>query len=388
MKDIKISILMPTYNDEKTIIETFDSIINQTYENYELIIVNDGSTDDSEKTIKEYIKKHKLENKFIYHYQENADQLNAIKNAISYASGDYFYILHSDDLFDDNNVLNKLVIECKQNPDIDAFIPKYMPIIDKNGLQTKVQKIRKFKQNKNYIKKLILSGGLNLFIDMAFFKKEIFLNDVYFNYLTWNRPFWAQIEKNTTLKLKSVDFATFKYRVFEENYINSELGLVNVYNGVLRTFVDATENYTLPLFNLQRFFYKICLRLKCPDLMCAIAIKKPTKNKLRAIKQILPKQIYNYPYYRAILGFYKNYKIDRTIMLDNLPEKVYLGSDMRTFNKLMLKNELPEFYNNFMKEMEKGFNKIVINKQDKEKIENLLHFFCLKHVEIIQKEVL
>ena len=49
---------MPTYNDSKYIKRSLDSIMKQKYENYEVLICNDGSTDDTEKVIKEYIKKY------------------------------------------------------------------------------------------------------------------------------------------------------------------------------------------------------------------------------------------------------------------------------------------------------------------------------------------
>ncbi len=377
-ENIKFSILMPTYNDEKTILEAFNSISAQTYQNYELIVVNDGSTDESEKVIKNYINEHKLNNKFKYVYQQNADQLNAIKTALAYATGDYYYILHSDDLFYDNDVLCKLANICENNKHIDAFIPNSIPTISKDGEPREIIKVRKYKENTNYIKALILNGGMNVFLDCALFKKEAFAKNVLYNYLTWNRPFWADIEQNKTLKLYSLDFPTFKYRIFEENYINSELGLVNVYNGIMRTFIDATDNYSYPLFSLQRFVFRISKKLNFPRLMTGFAFKKPMENKYKAIKSILPKQILHYPYYKSVLGFYKNKKIERTITLDNFPEKIYVGSDMRLFNKLMIKNELPEFYTNFMKEIESGFSKIIISEENENKLSNLLHFFCIK----------
>ncbi|MEG0301649.1 glycosyltransferase family 2 protein [Cetobacterium sp.] len=83
---MKISIIMPTYNDKDSIIETFDSVINQTYKNWELIIVDDGSTDKTEEVIKNYVEKHNLKDKIKYFYQENQDQLNAIINGINYIS--------------------------------------------------------------------------------------------------------------------------------------------------------------------------------------------------------------------------------------------------------------------------------------------------------------
>ena len=57
---MKISIIMPTYNDKDSIVETFDSVINQTYTNWELIIIDDGSTENTEEVIKNYIKLRKI----------------------------------------------------------------------------------------------------------------------------------------------------------------------------------------------------------------------------------------------------------------------------------------------------------------------------------------
>lgn len=51
---MKISIIMPTYNDSSTIIDTIDSVANQSYSNWQLIIMNDGSTDNVEDVIKQY----------------------------------------------------------------------------------------------------------------------------------------------------------------------------------------------------------------------------------------------------------------------------------------------------------------------------------------------
>ena len=59
MKNEKISIIIPVYNTEKYVEKSINSILNQSYKNIELIIINDGSTDNSEKIIKRIIRDNK-----------------------------------------------------------------------------------------------------------------------------------------------------------------------------------------------------------------------------------------------------------------------------------------------------------------------------------------
>ena len=109
----KFDIIMPTYNDSDTIIESLNSIINQDYKNFTLYVVDDGSTDDTKNIVKKFKKEFDKNNQIKYFYKENSDQLNAIKYVINYLEGDYVYICHSDDLLNDNvlkNVNNYLCI--------------------------------------------------------------------------------------------------------------------------------------------------------------------------------------------------------------------------------------------------------------------------------------
>ena len=118
---MKISIVMPTYNDCESIVETLNSVLIQTYKDWELIIMDDGSTDETKDIIGRYIENNKSSEKIYYYYQENQDQLNAIKNSIKYITGSYIFILHSDDLLPDKDFLERLTNEVKENPEIDVF---------------------------------------------------------------------------------------------------------------------------------------------------------------------------------------------------------------------------------------------------------------------------
>ena len=91
----KVSVIVPCYNQAQFLAETLDSLLAQTHENWECIIVNDGSTDDTEAVAKEYCNK---DNRFIYHKKENGGLSSARNAGLDIAQGDYVQFLDSDDI--------------------------------------------------------------------------------------------------------------------------------------------------------------------------------------------------------------------------------------------------------------------------------------------------
>jgi glycosyltransferase involved in cell wall biosynthesis len=102
-----ISVILPVYNAQKTILLTLESIKKQSYGNYELIIVNDGSTDDSQTLINQFISDNRTLNIKVLE-KENGGVSSARNMGISEAQGDYFAFIDSDDVW----VSNKLEIQC------------------------------------------------------------------------------------------------------------------------------------------------------------------------------------------------------------------------------------------------------------------------------------
>ena len=94
MKDTPfVSILMATYNHGKYVSEAIESVLNQTYENFEFIITNDGSNDDTEEQIA------KFEDKRIIYLSldKNQGEYAALYNSYKLAKGKYIAIINSDD---------------------------------------------------------------------------------------------------------------------------------------------------------------------------------------------------------------------------------------------------------------------------------------------------
>ena len=98
-KEIKISVVIPVYNAEKYIGKCLDSIINQTYKNWEVICINDGSSDKSEEIIDTY-KNQKYNITLIK--QKNMGPGAARNTGIDKANGDYIVFIDADDYIDSN----------------------------------------------------------------------------------------------------------------------------------------------------------------------------------------------------------------------------------------------------------------------------------------------
>ena len=96
-KEDLVSVIMPAYNCERFIGITLDSVINQTYQNWEVIVVDDCSTDITVEIVQGYNKK---ENRIRYHkLQENSGAAIARNKAIDLAKGKYMAFLDSDDVW-------------------------------------------------------------------------------------------------------------------------------------------------------------------------------------------------------------------------------------------------------------------------------------------------
>ena len=100
---MRYSIIVPAYNTEKYIDKCLKSIFSNTYKNFEVIIVNDGSTDKTEDIINKYIKKY---DNIIYIKQKNMGLSLARNNGVKKATGDYLLFIDSDDYVEKNLLEN------------------------------------------------------------------------------------------------------------------------------------------------------------------------------------------------------------------------------------------------------------------------------------------
>lgn len=391
----KISVLTPTYNDSKSIEETLTSLINQTYDNWESIIIDDGSTDNTKSVIENFKNKYDKDNKIKYIYQNNSDQLNAIINGLSEITGDYIFVLHSDDLLPTNDFFEKISKSITQD-NCEALIGD-LEIINDRSETVNCWKALKYKKRAYIPAILLLNDGANIYGDVALWKKDIYIKKVRENYLLWNTPFWLDLRNHpTVLNVKNVDFPILKYRIHESNYIKNDIGKFNVLNGELRTLSTLLNYYSIPLYSFQKFIWnfiriKGIRKLKLSNIFMPLYLNKETKNKYKIIKNKI-KKTYGQGYkenvfLKSILEFYKNTS-DRTLELENLKkEEIFLGKDIRIFTKKLFDNKLSAFYYNLFEEMQKGFRTIQVkDEKEKDLAIKLAKFLCIyPYVKIIVK---
>lgn len=124
----KISVIVPVYNTEKYIEKCLKSILNQTMDDIEIIVVNDGSTDNSENIIKEIEKNNDTKIQIKYFKKENGGLSDARNYGVKKATGKYISFIDSDDYIDEELYKN---LEKYIDEDIDVIKFK-METVDEN----------------------------------------------------------------------------------------------------------------------------------------------------------------------------------------------------------------------------------------------------------------
>ncbi|MAB58277.1 MAG: glycosyl transferase [Aequorivita sp.] len=109
------TLFTPTYNRCITLKRLYNSLLSQHYKNFEWLIVDDGSTDETELLIRDFIEENKIE--IVYIKQENGGKHRAINKGLEVAKGEYFFIVDSDDYLPSNSleILNSYRINLSKN---------------------------------------------------------------------------------------------------------------------------------------------------------------------------------------------------------------------------------------------------------------------------------
>ena len=152
-----VSIMIPVYNGENYLRQAIDSALSQTYKNIEIIVVNDGSTDNTEDIALSY------GDKIRYFYKENGGCASALNYGIRVMRGEYFSWLSHDDLYFPEKIEKQLSILEKEKLDEDTIISCEAEIIDKNGkkIYYRNAKDNLFYNSERFFSRLLFGKSLN-----------------------------------------------------------------------------------------------------------------------------------------------------------------------------------------------------------------------------------
>lgn len=128
-----LSVIMPVYNHEKYVGEAIESVLKQTYRNFEFIIIDDGSGDNSVEQILKYQDK-----RIRFYKQENRGAHNAINRGLSNAEGKYIAILNSDDVYELRRF--EKMIAYMEREKMVGFCCSYIQVIDTKGKKLGIKK--------------------------------------------------------------------------------------------------------------------------------------------------------------------------------------------------------------------------------------------------------
>lgn len=143
---MKFSIIIPAYNVADYLENCVESILKQTYDNYEIIIVDDGSTDETGKVADELLKQSKLIN--VVH-QSNGGASKARNTGMKRATGDYILFLDGDDFWSDSHFLKQIVSELTIKL-VDVIIFGYSYYYDNEIKESPISRLKDLGEATNY----------------------------------------------------------------------------------------------------------------------------------------------------------------------------------------------------------------------------------------------
>ena len=161
----KLSVIITTYNSEKYIRQTINSVLTQSYNNFEVIIVDDYSKDNSLEIIKKFNNVKVIENKTQTRFG-SFNQMNAFKKAIKSSTGDIIFLLDSDDWFKNEKI--EKIVNIFSNDKNKKIIFDF-PIIVKNNTNIYQKKVNNiFKTYWGYIHPTSCISMRKNFVDKVF----------------------------------------------------------------------------------------------------------------------------------------------------------------------------------------------------------------------------
>lgn len=369
---MKVSIIMPTYNDEMHIASSIQSVLSQSHTDLELLIMNDGSKDNTELVITSF-----NDSRIKYFRQENMGQLVALNNLCPYITGDIVLMLHSDDKLYCNDTLEKNLIHFA-DPKVDGLYGDLHQFFD-SGKYDEVVTAPK-KMDKTAVYKLITLLGSNIVFDHFFVRRDKFEKNVRYNYFRHYIPYWLNFTENgvSSLNLKYTSYPWYHYRVYDQNYTNSVIGNFEVYFTRFRSILFLSEYLTVPFPLIQKEL------LRRYGILTPVIHKKASNKHIAKCYEANIRSMKNRTenaytaYFEKLVTFYKT-DSTRTLIISSDIEISYQSCEVRKFYNDLHNNTLAPLVVEIVKNMTMGFKRILVrNEQERLMLKELLLVLCIR----------
>lgn len=258
----KISIIIPVYNSEKYIESCIESLIKQTYKEIEIILVNDGSTDNSQIICEKYVQ---LDKRIILINQLNGGVSEARNVGILHAKGDYIMFVDSDD-YVDKTICEKLISE-----EADLVFCRYYNALNNNRQSIQIPELRKIKKISDIDSESFEILYNNLIFNPPFcklYKREL-ITELFRNGLNLGEDIIFNFDyiKNCS-SLRFVDEALYYYQIENDSSLSRKFDLkrieklYNVYQITSKQCDDIfKENFDIDLLKTN-FLRESCISIK------------------------------------------------------------------------------------------------------------------------------
>lgn len=267
MKILLVSIIIPVYNKEKYLNACISSVVKQDYKNIEIIIVNDGSQDGSDRIIREWLSK---DQRISYISQNNKGVSYSRNIGISLANGEYVFLLDADDELKEYAISSLVKYAKEYKPDI--IIGNYYnkinnKIIKQPEFENKLYTASKLKQFETILEMFVINGrhmatAGNKLYKLDFIKKH----ELYFveNVIAEDRLFNLMCYVNNPL-IYVVNEYTYIYNIIEnsrsrsitKNFYEENIAILHYFYKYLKNEQIFEENIELFQLNTMFDIYKI-----------------------------------------------------------------------------------------------------------------------------------
>ena len=301
-----VSIIIPAFNNSELTIKCLNSIFNQTYKNIEVIIVNDGSTDDTDDKLRTY------KDKIKYYYQKNQGACSARNLGFKHSKGDYIAHIDCDDVYYPTKI-EKCVKFLEENNSY-GFVYTDANIIDKNDKV--IASVPKFSNHpgSGYITSKILTSHYVLTNSTLLAKRECFQRVGDFDeniFLSADREMLIRL--STIYKAGYIDEKLTGYRVGNgriyknlDKTIEEFLYVIKKYENT--EFINSKRKKDLCYINIYYSFLKLYASIgrtdKAKELIYKILKRTILFNK---IHYVLISLIFLYIYPKIIHKYFQKY---------------------------------------------------------------------------------